>query len=219
MVLNKIITQHIILGLIIFIFSPIQQLSAEGNLASSNEEVRLFVEAQKRTLLGIAAGREQITESCMNPSVGLSPSDDLNKLKKIIEEEKEFLLIQNSSNVKKLLLLSNKAKELETKNCNVFQSLMENQNTPSQCGTSKKISNSVNQIALSLDDWLEIRGSIFEELFKISLLETNQCVSKNFTKTLKIKYDSFNAQLENKNELFFPMVIERLDLIFEPGIQ
>jgi len=219
MILNKILTQHIILGLIIFIFSPIQQLSAEGNLASSNEEVRLFVEAQKRTLLGIAAGREQISESCMNPSLGLSPSDDLNKLKKIIEEEKEFFLIQNSSNVKKLLLLSNKAKELETKNCNVFQSLMENQNTPSQCGTSKKISNSVNQIALLLDDWLEIKGSIFEELFKISLLETNQCVSKNFTKTLKIKYDSFNAQLENKNELFFPTVIEHLDLIFEPGIQ
>ena len=219
MTLSKILAQHIIMSLIFFILLPIHQVSAEESLESTNEEVRLFVEAQKRTLLGIAAGREQITESCMNPSVGLSPSDDLNKLKKIIEEEKEFLLIQNSSNVKKLLLLSNRAKELETKNCNVFQSLMENQNTPSQCGTSKKILNLVNQIALSLDEWHEIRGSIFEELFKISLLETNQCVSKNFTKTLKIKYDSFNAQLENKNELFFPTVIERLDLNFEPGIQ
>jgi hypothetical protein len=209
----------IFITLTIFMIFTTQPTLAEQDINKSSVTVNLFLESQKRTLQGIIAGRRQITESCMKPSLGLSPSDELNKLKTIIEEEKEFFLIQNSSNAKKLLLLSNKAKELETKNCNVFQSLMENKNSASECGASKKISNLVNEITISLDIWNETRLSVFDELFKISLLETNQCVSKNFTKTLKMKYDSFNTQLDNEQESFYASAIEQLDLIFKSEVQ
>ena len=216
---NKKTVEIISIALTIFIYFTLQPVLAEPDTSKSFEAVDLFLESQKRTLQGIINGRKQITESCMNPSIGVSPSDDLNKLKKIIEEEKEFFLTQNSSNAKNLRLLSNKAKELETKNCNVFQSLMENENSSSKCGGSKKISNLVDEITISLDDWNETRGRVFDELIKISLLETNQCVSKDFTKILKMKYDSFNAQLDNEKESFYARAIEQLDLIFESGVQ
>ena len=177
-------------------------------------EVEFFVESQMRTFQGLSAGREQIMESCLNPVDNPEESPEITRLQKKVDLEKALFFERNSSNAEKIQLYNEQSKELENENCNIFQALVNNASSPTQCGNAKKKNNLVIKIGNSLNEWKNTRIGIFDEFSKIATLEAKSCVSEGFTNSLKSRYDNFNNQAGNKDEEFFTKIIQSLAVFF-----
>ena len=197
-----------------FLLTTLQSSLASDIQENTINTVKLFIDSQMRTLQGIITGREQIMGSCLNPAGNAEPSTQINTLMKNLNEEKSRFFERNSQNAKKLETLKRQSLDLESKNCNIFQALVDNENSSTLCGQAKSKSNLISKLSDSHTEWSNTRTSIFDEFTKLALLETKNCVSNGFTTSLKSKYDNFNTKSGNKDEGFFSEVINKLSVIF-----
>ena len=157
----------------------------------NEKNLSAHVIAQSQALGALRSGTDQIKRSCITSRDNNQPQSAISELR--INMEKEFSLLsyvrsEEKNEAKSLLDLS---KELSSKSCNLFTTLLESSNSSTLCGKAQKVRLDAELFFNSILELEKIDSSLKSTFMEISGLEINQCMSKGMSKNLFMKHKEF----------------------------